>query len=82
MGETNLLGKLDQSTSRYRETEKAHDESREAVIADVVAALRGGERPTDVANHSPFTASYVRKIAREHGIEDPRGTPDSGGARN
>jgi hypothetical protein len=74
MGESELLNKLDQSTSRYRKTEKAHEESRTAVIADVIAALRGGERPTDVADRSPFKASYIRRIARENGIEaKPRG---------
>jgi hypothetical protein len=72
MGETNLLGKLDESTRRYRDTERAHDEAREQVIADVLAALRGGERPTDVADRSPFRASYVRRIARDNGIEAPR----------
>ncbi|CNE45262.1 Uncharacterised protein [Mycobacterium tuberculosis] len=63
------LQALDASTRRYRRTEKAHDESRKAAIADVVAALRAGARPTDVTERSPFTPSYVRTIAREHGIE-------------
>lgn len=63
------LAALDASTARYRETELAHEESRTAVIADVVSALKAGKRPTDVVAHSPFTDAYVRKIARENGIE-------------
>lgn len=68
------LDALDESTNRYRETEKAHEASRTAVIADVVSALKAGKRPTDVTAHSPFTDAYVRKLARENGIEPaPRG---------
>ncbi|MEV7007557.1 hypothetical protein [Streptosporangium sp. NPDC051022] len=68
------LGTLDESTRRYRETEAAHEESRKAVVASVLEALRAGERPTDVVAHSPFTDAYVRKLARENGIKaKPRG---------
>lgn len=74
MAHKDPLGALDESTRRYRETEKAHEEARDAVIADVVAALKAGKRPTDVVEHSPFTAAHVRKIARDNGIEPaPRG---------
>lgn len=34
----------------------------------VVAALQAGARPTDVAEHSPFTDTYVRRIARQNGL--------------
>ncbi len=57
-----------EATSRYRQTETAHEEARDEVIAAVVQALRAGERPTDVTSWSPFTATYVRKLARKHGI--------------
>jgi hypothetical protein len=69
MTTTDPLDDLDASTRRYRETEAEHEKSRRAVVADVIAALRAGKRPTDVINRSPFTAAYVRRIAREHGIE-------------
>jgi hypothetical protein len=59
------------ATARYRETEQAHAEARDNAIAAVVAALRAGQRPTDVTAASPFTSAYVRRIAREHGIEAP-----------
>lgn len=66
------LAALDTSTRRYRRTEKAHEESRQAAVADVVAALRAGARPTDVVARSPFSPAHVRNIAREHGIEPAR----------
>ncbi|MER7813812.1 hypothetical protein [Streptomyces sp. NPDC096153] len=66
------LEQLDKATSRYRETEAAHDEARDAAIAAVLDALRAGRRPTDVVNRSPFTAAYVRRVARENGIGPAR----------
>ncbi|MGW2050795.1 hypothetical protein ACWCPF_37325 [Streptomyces sp. NPDC001858] len=68
---------LDQATRKYRETEEAHDEARKAAVAAVVAALKGGMRPTDVTERSPFTAAYVRRIARENGIEPAKPGPKS-----
>jgi hypothetical protein len=68
------LDAITESTRRYRRTEKAHEEARDAVVADVVAALRAGKRPTDVVERSPFSSAYVRRIAREHGIEAKRRT--------
>ncbi|MFG2412295.1 hypothetical protein [Streptomyces goshikiensis] len=69
------LTRLDQATTRYRETEAAHEEAREEAIKAVVESLEAGERPTDVTNHSPFTAAYVRRIARAHGIEEAKRGP-------
>lgn len=66
------LKKLDAATRRFRRTEQAHAAEREGTVAAVVAALRAGARPTDVAEHSPFTDSYVRRIARENGIAPRR----------
>lgn len=67
------MEKLDQATDQYREAKQAHEEARKAAAAAVVEALRSGKRPTEVTNRSPFTAAYVRRIARDHGIEgDPR----------
>lgn len=68
---------LDQATRRYRETEEAHDKARKAAVAAVVAALKGGMRPTDVTERSPFTAAYVRRIARENGIDPAKPGPKS-----
>ncbi|MBF8192571.1 hypothetical protein ITP53_44205 [Nonomuraea sp. K274] len=69
MADRDPITALDDSTRRYRETEQAHEDARQAVIADALAALRAGKRPTDVVEHSPFTAAYVRKLARDNGIE-------------
>ena len=57
------------ATVRYADTESAHKAARADVVKAVVAALKAGERPTDVTAWSPFTAAYVRKLARENGIE-------------
>lgn len=69
MEDKDPLAELDESTRRYRRTEKAHEQSRNDVIAKVVAALQAGRRPTDVVRRSPFTDAYVRRIAREHGVK-------------
>lgn len=69
MTEQDPITALDHATRRYRETEQAHEEARAAVIAAALDALRAKERPTDVVEHSPFTAAYVRKLARDNGIE-------------
>lgn len=64
------LQAVEETTRRYRQTGKAHDQSRQDVTAAVLAALRAGQRPTDVAAKSPFTEAYVRKLARINGIPE------------
>lgn len=71
----NVRQELEQATRRYRKTEKAHVAARDAAVELVIAALRGGERPTDVAEWSPFTAAYVRRLAREYDIEPAKPGP-------
>jgi hypothetical protein len=56
------------ATRRYRQTEAAHEQARQATIAAVLNALRGGVGPAEVERLSPFTGAYIRKLAREHGI--------------
>ena len=58
-----------EATRRYRRTEQAHEQARDELVSVVVEALKAGERPTDVTAWSPFTAAYVRKLARQNGIE-------------
>lgn len=70
--ERDPLDVLDEATRHYRQTEEAHKEARDAAITAVVAALKAGKRPTDVAARSPFTDAYVRRVAREHGVEPAR----------
>jgi hypothetical protein len=59
---------LTAATKRYRATEAEHEAARQSAIEAVVAALRASVGPTEVARLSPFTATYVRKIARDYGI--------------
>lgn len=65
---TDVRDELVAATRRYRRTEAAHEESRQAAITAVLAALRGGVGPSEVERLSPFTGAYIRKLAREHGI--------------
>ena len=75
------MTKLDKATARYRETEAAHDSARDKAIEAVVDALEAGERPTDVTARSPFTAAYVRQIARKNGIEPAKPGPKKGATK-
>ena len=66
---TEDLEKLRAAARSYANyTEKA-EQARQQVFTLVISALRAGERPTDVAEASPFTAAYVRRIARENGVD-------------
>jgi hypothetical protein len=65
MDELELVG---QTRRRYTETGAEHERARQASIAAVLAALRAGKRPTDVAGRSPFKGAYVRRLARDNGI--------------
>ena len=69
------MTKLDKAATRYRETEAAHNAARDKAVEAVVEALEAGERPTDVTARSPFTAAYVRRIARDNGIEPAKPGP-------
>lgn len=66
------LAELDKITARFRETEQAHNASRDAAVEAVIAALRAGARPTDVTDRSPFSPAHVRNLARENGIKPAR----------
>lgn len=59
---------LSAATTRYRETESAHEEARQAVLAAALAALRAGVTPTEVERLSPFTSAYIRRKARAEGV--------------
>jgi hypothetical protein len=65
---TQEMDRLKASTNRYKHDREAADASREEVIQAVLVALRAGERPTDVAEASPFTYTYIRRMAREAGV--------------
>jgi Txe/YoeB family toxin of Txe-Axe toxin-antitoxin module len=56
------------ATRKYRRTEKAHKEAQEELIRAIVEGLRGGVRPTEVEEDSPFRGAYIRRIREEHRI--------------
>lgn len=76
------LAALDKATAQFRRTEKAHNANRDTATEAVIAALRAGARPTDVADRSPFSPAHVRNLARENGIAPARkgGRPPKGAA--
>lgn len=62
---------MDEHEATVRRTGRkvaAHKRERAEHLAAVVAALKAGKRPTDVASWSPFTAAHLRKIVREAGV--------------
>ncbi|MEV7177774.1 hypothetical protein [Kitasatospora sp. NPDC093679] len=63
-----IESELEEATRLYRQTEMAHHQAKNEAFRAVVNALRAGMRPTDVVKLSPFTAAYVRRIARDHGV--------------
>lgn len=78
---TKALERLTAATGQYEATEAAHERARTEALVAVVAALKAGAEPTKVADASPFTAAYVRKIARENGIAPARrGIKSKGGS--
>jgi hypothetical protein len=56
------------ATRHYEQTDVAHEEARKAAISAVLAALRAGIGPAEVERLSPFTGTYIRKLARDEGI--------------
>lgn len=62
------MADLNTATTRYQQAEDAFEQARQAVIAAALDALRAGKGPTEVANGSPFTAAYIRRLARLAGI--------------
>lgn len=65
---TDVLAALDAAKARYEATKAAHEAAREDAINKALAALRAGVMPTEVAERSPFTATYLRTLARDAGI--------------
>ncbi len=63
------LDALAEATQRYRDTKTAHDEAQKAVAEAAVDALKAGHLPTEVVACSPFTAAYIRRLARAAGVE-------------
>jgi hypothetical protein len=66
---TEEMNVLTAATKKYERAKERAETAKQEVIEAVLVALRAGERPTDVAEQSPFTPAYIRRIARDHGIE-------------
>jgi hypothetical protein len=68
MKESEHLAAIETTTSRYNEAIAALEQARKEAADAVVAALRDKVPPTTVTEKSPFTATYVRQLARGAGI--------------
>jgi len=66
---TEELAKLRAATRKYERLTKKAKEAREEVLNQAVAALKAGEWPRDVVEASPFTDAYIRRIARDNGLD-------------
>ena len=67
---------LAEEARRYRRAAAAKEAASQAAIGHALALLRAGVAPSEVTRLSPFTDSYIRKLARENGIPPvttPRG---------
>ncbi len=68
-----LTPEQERLTRLHAKAAKAHEDLAERSLAAALASLRGGVPPMMAANASPFTASYIRRMARRAGIEgDPK----------
>lgn len=61
------------AAARYKRADDTAKKARAALTELVVEALRQPEaRPVDIAKRAGWTSAYVRKLARDNGIEaDP-----------
>ena len=66
---------LTAATKRYETTARAHAAARDTAVEVVMQALQSGMAPTEVANLSPFTGAYIRRLARESGLPPARPGP-------
>lgn len=67
------LAAQERSTRQRLRAKKGLDDATAQSIADALASLRLGTPPTRVAMASGFSGSYIRRLARDAGIEgDPR----------
>jgi hypothetical protein len=56
------------ATRKYHRAKRNFDAAKQEVVDAMLTALRAGASPGDVAEGSPFTPAYVRRIAKEAGI--------------
>lgn len=61
--------RLLEATGYYKYADVRLCDAREELAEALFAALRAGVAPSMVAQLSPYTASYVRRLARMVGIE-------------
>ncbi|MDT8916248.1 hypothetical protein [Amycolatopsis sp. PS_44_ISF1] len=63
------LTALDQATADYGRTLEAHETAASAMAEAVVAALRAGHTPGELADRTPWTDRYIRDLGRAAGVK-------------
>lgn len=67
------VAEIDAAAGEYAAAKGAQETASVRSAAAALAALRLGVPPSVVERHSPFTGSYIRRLAREAGIKgDPK----------
>lgn len=62
------MSELAAVTAKLRKIDKERDPLRERATQLVLDLLRAGTSPTEVVEASPYSAAYVRKLARDNDI--------------
>jgi hypothetical protein len=64
------IDKVKAAAHAYKRTKAAHEKAQAALAAEVVAALRAGKRPADVARASDWDREYNRRLKAKADAED------------
>jgi hypothetical protein len=70
------LAKVKTSAAAYRRAKAAYERAQAKLAEDVVAALRAGERPADVARTSEWDREHIRRL-RKKADEAEQATDDA-----
>jgi hypothetical protein len=63
------IRELDELTARFRATEEAHNQARDALHEAIVRHLMSKTlRPSQVASHGPYDRNHVGRIAKAAGV--------------
>ena len=65
MNEDTPLAKVSAAVAAYKRTKAAHEKAQAALAREVVAALRAGQRPADVARASEWDREYNRRLRKK-----------------
>lgn len=73
MDTDNPIDQIKTAVTAYKRTKTAHEKAQTALAEAVVAALRAGKRPADVARASEWDREYNRRLKAKADREDALG---------